>query len=237
MKTTAQTYKRDAYNAIMMSSVNIATRKQVNNLFDEVCKSDKIDEHGNWEFGSEFDRKGRGYAINYDFYAIGRDYFTKRLMFIVQVRKYEKRYRNGFGNIQKSYFLCGRNEDDTAFAHPVESRVIHSAIAKGNDPIRAVQNWIFGSDYTKVIRQGDLCFLPLKKKPVANEDLGNHLVLQGSHELHAIKIMRKDGMIYAENPELFHLGGVHPAQYELGWYKIVIGKRGNYHDFATPTID
>ena len=237
MKTTAQTYKRDNYNAIIMSSVNVATRKQVNNLFDAVTKSEKVDEHGNWEFGAEFDRKGRGYAINYDYYAIGRDFFTKRLLMIVQVRKYEKRYKNGFGNIQKSYFLCGRNEDDTAFAHPVESRVIHHAISKGTDIIRVVQNWIFGGEYTSVIRQGDMCFLPMKKKPVSDTILGNKVILQGSHELLAVEIVTNGNNMYAKNPELWHLGGVHPVLFEEGWFKIVVGRRGNYHDFATPTID
>ena len=158
-------------------------------------------------------------------------------MFIVQVRKFERHYKNGFGNVQKSYFLCGRNEDNTAFAHPIESRVIHHAISKGTDIIRAVQNWIFGGDYTKVVRQGDLCLLPLKKKPGTDNLLGTRLVLQESHELLAIQIVKKDGNIYAENPELWHLAGVHPVQYEQGWYKIVVGRRGNYHNFATPTID
>ena len=237
MKTTAQTYARNEYNAILMNTVPTQTRKQVENLFNEVCKSDKVDEHGNWEFGSEFDRKGRGYAINYDYYAIGRDYFTKRLMMIVQVRKYEKRYKNGFANIQKSYFLCGRNEDDSAFAHPVESRVIHHAISGGNDVIRAVQSWIFGTDYTKVIRQGDLCLVPIKKKKVEGNMLGKSLVLQGSHELFAEGIVKNGDNLYAINPELWHLGGVHPVQYEVGVFKVVVGKRGNYHDFATPTID
>jgi hypothetical protein len=233
MKTTV---KRGLYNEIALSSLNPVTRKQALKLFEEAKTSEKIDEHGNWEFGSEFDRKGRGYAINWDLYGVGRDYFSKRLLIVIQIRKYEKRYKNGFGNIQKSYFLIGRNEDNTAFAHPVESRVIHSAINKEKDVIRACQDWIFGCDYTKVIRQGDLALIPIRTKQGMKLE-ASELLLQESHKLEAKEIYQ-NGCLYAKDPCLHHLPQTHPDLVDLkGWYKVVVGKRGHFYDFATPTID
>lgn len=233
-----QKYERGSYNELLLSKINSSTVKQVKNLFEEVKNSAKVDEHGNWEFGSDFDRKGRGYAINYDFYAIGRDYFTKRLMIIVQVRKYEKVKAGYFPSIQKSYFLCGRNEDNTAFAHPVESRVIHHAINNGKDVIRACQSWMFGIDYTKVVRQGDMCMIPVKKLPIGTVKLEmNRVLIQGSHELMSKELRSNGTSLYALNPEMYHLNGVHPALYEEGWMKIITSKRASYHDFAAPTID
>jgi len=232
--------KRGAYNEIVMSSVAQRTRKAAANLFNDAQKSEKIDEHGNWEFGAEFDKAGRGYAINWDFYAIGKDYFSKKIMAIVQIRKWEKRSRRGFASVNKSYFLLGRNEDNTAFAHPVESRVIHHAIKVGNDPIRACQDWIFGCDYTKVIRQGDVALIPSTQRQASNakelERKDLFIDDSESHELKADKIAQ-NGALYALNPSIYHLPKTHPDFQNLeGWYKVVIGKRGRYHDFAAPTI-
>jgi hypothetical protein len=151
--------KRGSYGEIDIYSLPKRTWKMVNNLFNEAKNSEKVDEHGNWEFGAEFDKKGRGYAINWDLYGISKDYFSKRLLIVIQIRKWEKRTRRGYANVQKSYFLLGRNEDNTAFAHPVESRVIHHAIKTGQDVCRACQNWMFKGDYTKMIRQGDIAMI------------------------------------------------------------------------------
>ena len=230
--------ERGQYGQIQMSSLNERTRKQVQNLFSEASKSDKVDEHGNWEFGAEFDKKGRGYAINWDLYAVGKDFFSKKTMCIIQIRKWEKRRKNGFANVQKSYFLLGRNEDKTAFAHPVESRVIHHAIKSNKDVIRAVQDWMFGCDYTKVLRQGDVCLYPCKKPSAPTMDKTEVSVDgEGSHFLTA-KEIRLNGSLYALDPSISHIPGTHPNFIGLnGWWKVVVSKRGRYHDFATPTID
>jgi len=126
----------------MFSSINERTATQVRNLFREAAESDKVDEHGNWEFAAELDKKGRGYAINWDLYGVGRDRFSRKLLIVIQIRKWEKRTRNAWPRLQKSYFLLGRNEDNTAFAHPVSGRTIHSAIKKGSSVVEAVQCWI-----------------------------------------------------------------------------------------------
>jgi hypothetical protein len=72
-----------------------------------------------------------------------------------------------------------------------------------------------------------------KKSPSVESEL----VLQGSHRLTADAV-HQNGDLYAKNPSLIHLPGTHPNFKNLkGWYKIVVSKRGRFHDFATPTID
>lgn len=221
----------------MLNSLNSATCKQVLNLFNEAKKADKVDEHGTWDFGFDFDKKGRGSALNWDLYAVGRDMHSKRLLIVVQIRQYVKARKNYFPQIRKSYFLIGRNEDNHAFAHAVESRVIHNAIEKGKDVVKAVQDWIFGCDYHKVIRQGDVAMIPVKRINPAAEVLdGEKHLIEGSHELAAMDI-RKNGELYARNPILVHQPGTHPTVSGEGWYKIVVGKRASHWNFAAPTID
>lgn len=235
-----QEMKRGAYGEIVLSSVPYSTRKQIQNLFNAACKSEKVDEHGNWEFGMEFDRKGRGYAINWDLYAFGKDFHNKRLLIIIQIRKFERRRVSGFGNVQKSYFLIGRNEDNTVFAHPVESRVIHSAIKRNDNIIRCVQDWIFSADYRKILRHGDIAAVPVSK-PQGEEISTNEMIISpedgsGSHLLKCNKV-KVNGNVYALNPHLSHLPGTHPDVAAKGWYKIVIGRRTDFYSFAAPTID
>lgn len=234
MKTAIE---RDCYNAIRMNTINERTKKQILNLFAEASAAEKVDEHGAWDFGCEFDRKGRGSALNWDLYGYGRDMHNKRLLIVIQIRQFIRRSANRYPEIRKSYFLIGRNEDNTAFAHSVESRVVHSAINNGRDVVKAVQDWIFQCDYNKVIRQGDLALVPVRtvnKEAVTIE--GNTHLLEDSHKLTASDI-RINGVLYALDPELIHLPGTHPSVSAQGWYKVVVGKRAKHWDFAAPTID
>jgi hypothetical protein len=229
--------RRDSYNAIIKGSLSETIEKQVINLFNEAAAADKVDEHGTWDFGAEFDRKGRGSALNWDLYGVGKDIHSKKLLIVIQVRQYVKAHKGYFPQIRKSYFLIGRNEDNHAFAHSVESRVIHDAINKGKDVIKAVQDWIFGCDYKKVIRQGDLAMIPVKRlNPAAVALEGEKHLIENSHELTSADI-RKNGELYAIDPLLIHLPGTHPTVQAQGWYKIVVGKRASHWDFAAPTID
>lgn len=230
---------RGNYGQLLQNTIEPKTLKTCLNLFKDVCNSDKIDEHGNWEFGAEFDSKGRGYAINWDIYAIGKDTFSKKILMVIQIRKWEKRSRNGFASVKKSYFLLGRNEDNTAFAHPVEARVIHHAIKVDDDIIKAVQRWMFGISYEKIIRQGDLGLLPVSIKSNmqnASSTL-SEVVLQESHHVYAEKIIESDNFIYALNPRMVHIPKTHPEISHKGWAKVITSRRGNFHSFAAPTID
>lgn len=235
-------YQRGSFSEIKTHTLNKNTLKQVTKLFNEAASSPKIDEHGNWEFGASFDTKGRGSALNWDLYGIGRDYHSKRLLIVVQIRQYVKARKNYYPQIRKSYFLIGRNEDNTAFAHPINSRVIHAAIAAEKDVVRACQNWIFGHDYAKIYRQGDVCLVPVSSKnaitkaqPIALQKF--KVDAEGSH-LCECEETRQNSSLYVKNPSLFHLPKTHPDFVGLpDWYKIVHGRRGSFYNFAAPTID
>lgn len=239
-KTSKSEIRRGNYNEIILSSLTKSAKKQVENLLYSASNAEKVDEHGSWDFGADFDKKGRGHALNWDLYGIGRDYHSKRTLIVVQVRQYVKRSKNYFPEIKKSYFLIGRNEDETVFAHPVSGHTVQAAARAGKNVVRAAQNWIFGIDYTRTIRQGDICLIPLKSKAVlANSDYAsNQFVMQESHLLKADETRVAGDSIYAKNVSLYHLPKTHPDFENLaGWYKVVVGRRSDFYDFAAPTID
>lgn len=227
--------KRNEYGAIVLSSLSPTRLKQVHNLIALAARANKTDEHGGWQFGAEFDNKQRGWALNWDVYGIGVDTHTRRLLIVVQVRQYIKARKNGFADVRKSYFLVGRNEDQTVFAHPVESRVIHHAIRTDGNVIQAVQSWIFGVDYTRVLRQGDVALVPAKN-PIGAESDTTEVTLQESHRITGTAI-RENGSVYILNPVAVHLPGVHPIVEATGWYKVLVGRRADSYSFARPTID
>jgi hypothetical protein len=227
--------RRDHYGALILESLSPQTTRQIHNLVNAAAKADKVDEHGNWDFGFEFDNKKRGWALNWDCYGFGKDIHTKKFLAVIQIRQYIKRSKNGYPNIRKSYFLLGRNEDNSVFAHPVESRVIHNAIRKGQDVVKSVQDWIFGCDYAKVIRQGDMALVPVKR-PMGEVETMDTIILEGSHVMLADEI-RRNGGFYALNPRMEHIPGTHPTVEGEGWFKVIVGKRSTFWSFAAPTID
>src|SRR5574343_499263 len=165
-----------------------------------------VDEHGSWDFGCEFDKKQRGQALNWD------------------------------PQVRKNYFLCGTNEDGSAFAHAVPATVVRTAIGKNRDACLACQGWIFGGDYSRMIRHGDLALIPLSKAPGAPVVAETNLVLEDSHELTA-KAIRRNGHVYALDPILVHLPGTHPTVQATGWHRVVVGERARFWSFAAPTAD
>jgi len=133
--------------------------------------------------------------------------------------------------------LIGRNEDETYFAHPVSAGVIHSAIKSGRNVVRACQDWIFGGDYGRMVRQGDFAFLPVRKPGADAQCVAPARILQESHYLIADEA-RKNGHLYAKNPSLYHLPGTHPDLENLpGWWRLIEGRRGRFWSFAAPTVD
>ena len=100
--------------------------------------------------------------------------------------------------------------------------------------ILAVQNWIFGCEYTSILRQGDLAMIPVSKVPKETPIETNQMLLEKSHMVIAEEF-RQNGNLYAKNPNMVH--DVHPTVSGQGWYKIIVGKRSNFWNFAAPTID
>lgn len=236
MSTLTQTFRRGNYGEIVMSSLDAETRNQANQLVESAQNAAKIDEHGNWNFGIQnTNRKGtRWSALNWDLYAVGNDVHSGKFLVVIQIRQ---SHNTKYGvNVRKNYFLLGTNEDESTFAHPVESRVIHAAIKAERDVILACQNWIFDGDYARMIRHGDLALVPVSKRPSAPTAPRKKMILQGSHELSATAI-RQNGNLYAKNPTLYHTPGTHPPVSGEGWYRIVVGNRAEFWKFAVPTID
>jgi len=232
-----KTITRGNYNEIVWSSIPPRTRKIIQNLVNAASNAAKIDEHGSWDFGAEFDNKGRGISLNWDVYGYGKDIHTGRFLAVIQVRQFVRARKNYYPSIRKSYFLIGRNEDNSVFAHPVPARTVQYAARNGRNVILAVQNWIFGGDYRRMIRQGDLAIIPLSRPPRQAEKLpANEMVLEDSHKIQADEI-RLNGNLYARNPSLTHIPGTHPHISATGWCKIIVGKRSRFWDFAAPTID
>lgn len=228
---------RDGYGALTPTALTCAgVIATVNALVKAAASADKIDEHGAWSFGCEFDKKGRGHALNWDAYAVANDVHSGALLAVIQIRQFIRQRKNGFGNVRKSYFLLGTNEDGTTFAHCVEAKVVHHAIKTGQDPVLAAQNWMFGGNYAGLIRQGDLAMYPVKAAR-GEKDSRRTAVLEGSHRLKANIIKRDADRLYAKNPSLVHLPGTHPDVAGQGWFRIVSARRASHWDFAPPTID
>lgn len=224
--------ERGRFGQILRNCLDTETRKAINTLVTLASMSDHTDEHGSWDFGCEFDRRGRGEALNWDLYAFGYDLHSGQLLAVVQIRKFERRRK--YPRIRKNYFLIGYNEDNTVFAHPVESRVIHSAIKSDRDVIAAIQRWMFGTDYSHVTRQGDVALIP--QRPRTKNTISVHAAtIERSHILRADEIRSDGESVWAKNPSLTH--PTHPPVSAAGWHKIVISQRAAYWKFAAPTAD
>ena len=231
------TIQRNYFNAIVLSSVDAETRSAVRKLVEDASNAAKVDEHGSWDFGIDSNRKrSRWTALNWDLYGFGNDLHSGKLLIVIQIRR-SSTERGRYVNVRKNYFLVGTNEDDSTFAHPVESVVVHAAIRKGKDVILAVQDWIFGGDYAGMLRQGDLALIPMRRRPAKDSRIAKRtMTIEGSHELKASSIWHNGGL-YAKDPTLTHTPGTHSVVAAQGIYKIVVGNRANFWQFAAPTVD
>ena len=228
--------KRDTYGAIDTAILSAEEWADVQALVKNVADADKLDEHGGWDFGIQALTRTRSRALNWALYGIGRDVHSGELLAIIQVREWTEGRK--WNTVRKSYFLVGTNEDGSTFAHPVSANVIHRAIRDERDVVQAVQDWIFGGDYSAMLRQGDVALIPMSKRPAGTKgQLRRTATLEDSHLLRARQIAEVDGRLYARNPELTHAPGTHPDVRAEGWYRIIVGKRARFWDFAVPTID
>jgi hypothetical protein len=228
---------RGAYGEIPLYALDAEIRERVAALVEAAAGAAKIDEHGTWDFVfTRLNRRGtRWAALNWDLYGYGTDVHSGELLVVVQIRQAVAGRR--WTRIRKNYYLLGTNEDGTAFAHPVSAPVVHSAIRAGQDVVRRVQDWIFGGDYGLLIRQGDLALIPLRRAAGERTPLRS-MVLEDSHELQASEIrLGPDGVVYAKDPTLIHLPGVHPTVAATGWHKVITGRRASFWKFAAPTVD
>ncbi len=228
--------ERGFYHEIKQNTLEPEVRAQVKTLVDRASNATKLDEHGNWDFGfTSLNRKGtRWSALNWDLYGFGYDIHTQQFLIVIQVREADGSRK--WLRVRKNYFLIGENEDGTVFAHAVESRVVHNAVKKCLDVVRAVQNWIFGGEYDAMFRQGDVALLKMWETPRAQRISGVERIVLNSHQLVGSQ-MRENGNLYVKDPVMVHIPGTHPPVGGRGWYRVVIGQRADFWKFAAPTKD
>lgn len=208
------------------NEVKIILAPIITNLFSPALEETYVD----------FDRKGRGSALNYDLYA----YDPAQGVAIIQARQAYRRAASHYMATRKTYFLCGQNEiTKEYFRHPVSSHKVRSACKLSLDKTRedaicSIQCWLWEvtpKQLEKSTRQGDLLLVPAST-PKSSESLGRSVLLGGSHwlisdEIHAVK-----GRYYALNPNMAHIKGQHKTVALDGWYTIRIGREASAWDFA-----
>jgi len=176
------------------------------------------------------------HTINYDFYDVGYDMHNKGFLAVLQVREFYRKKSSYYPEIRKNYFLLGYNEDKTCFAHAVSGRVVMSAIKRSKSIIKSVQDWIFSTDYSNVLRQGDISLQPVKN--IKGEKIPeNEITLKESHLLCCNTIYKSGKDYFCENPKLIHLKNVHPTIEANGAYKVIFASRDSFWSFAKPTLD
>ncbi len=249
---------RDQYGALVIGRSEGARRSRIARALRGVeqvlaeLQAGNADEHlaPAWEVGKAFDRRGRGEAVNVSIY--GFDLVDRQPLGVVQVRQfrrtsYQARHDLG-GSVRKNYFLVGRNEGTgTPFSHPIESRVVHAAVARDpspRSPVTAARAWIFAVPADKlgrVLRHGDVAAIPVRALPrgerrvISDAPAGTRVI--DSHVLQAEEIIEIGNSCYARNPLLQHLKAQHRDVSGTGWYRIQIGLRAAHWQFARPTAD
>ena len=81
----------------------------------------------------DFDRKGRGTAVNCDLYAYGMLPGTRKRCYIVQKRTYEKRSINGWPYMDKTYFILFREDGKLIMKRMSSGSKLRAAINRGMD--------------------------------------------------------------------------------------------------------
>lgn len=194
-----------------------------------------------WEIGIESDHRMRGTAVNTDIYG----YDGSQGLAVIQVR--ETVFRPGrFSRVRKNYFLIGRNENGSAFAHcvpsPLRSKV---ALQTPESTVAWVLSKIWKvpmSDLGEVERQGDVAFIPVSRIPKGAERLeGVHEVLLAeSHSLRAREIYQgANGALFVRRgARLVHTKRQHRCvRAKAGLYRVVVGYREKAWNFSLESHD
>lgn len=224
---------RDSYDAIVAWKKNvnelgtqkvIMTAKIVISFFQDCLVNTYVN----------FDRAGRGSALNHDIYG----YDPSQCVAVIQTRQAFRHKKNHYMSTHKSYFLCGHNEITGApFRHPISAAAVRGAVRSGADArgvVLAAQRWMWevtDKQLKASVRQGDLLLVPERGEP-QGEYMGQVMTIVGSHVIHASEI-RKNGRIYAKNPQLIHVKGQHVTIAVQGWVSVRVAREVPAWDFAT----
>jgi hypothetical protein len=230
--STSATVSRGDYDEII--SINGRSANIIISEFSDALPQRRVD----------FDRKGRGSALNHDLYG----YDAEQGVAVVQVREAFRRRASHFMSTHKTYVLVGHGEiTGRPFRHPVSSAAVRAAIRKDPaDPaaaVRAAQRWMWGvteKQLSRSIRQGDVLMVPVRGTPTGTPVEGNTLTIGGSHRIIAHKLLRgADGEIFADLPTLEHTKWQHDNAYaeEECWYEIRVADAAAAWDFSQQVGD
>lgn len=191
-----------------------------------------------FEIGIESDKKRRGSAVNVEV----MDYDTKHGLFVLCVRKSD--FRPGrFTRTRKDYFLCGRNENGNAFAHPVE-------VIATNANVRTALCRIWQttpSVLDKIVRHGDVALIPERSvtySDVEPFDFAGEFAVGDTHIVRAERVYlhKTDATVYVNGAvQMRHEKHQHPdiaTTLPLSkLYRVQLGIRAQTWGFARPTAD
>ncbi len=187
--------------------------KQVSNLVNLFIQHNQIKELSNFDWS---------------LYAYGKDYHNKKFLIVIQAKYYTRKKGYNFPTIHQGYFLLGRNQDNTLFAYRIDKRVIFHAIKDKKDIILSIQNRIFRFDYKKLIRQGNVFLIPLRRKVKGFNELElvesdfayQHRMPANNHNLYCDRLAEKKGKTYVLNPRLQY-GNLSEISCQ-GWFKVQV---------------
>lgn len=195
-----------------------------------------------WTTGIQSDRKRRGSAINTALYS----YDAARRLAVVQVRQCVFHPRR-FSQVRKSYYLIGRVEDGSAFAHPVDiraaGRVVGEDLAAG---VRLALARVWDcdeADLADIVRNGDVAFIPVSKIPENAELVAdNHVVIRETHHVRSLaggEILTAGGVYFVRGrAKIEHSKSEHPtARVRMGLWRVQAGVRARAWDFSAPVGD
>lgn len=225
--------------AVVPSQQKNMPRNPFSNYGPAWCESIIADLDGvAFKVGIESDKKNRGVAVNVDV----MDYDAEQSLFVMQVR--QSRFRPGrFTKVRKDYFLCGRNENGNAFAHPVD-------VIATNARVEVALCRIWGTTpivLPHIVRQGDVAVIPergltfrdVEQLPaipfVIDSETASHIFTPGA--LYA----RGNQFYLAESVQIRHEKNQHPfVSAKLNpskLYRVQVGARARTWGFASTTAD
>lgn len=188
----------------------------------------------------DFDRKGRGDSLNHDLYA----YCPSQGVAIVQARHAFRRFKNGYLNVHKTYFLVGYNELTGApFRHPVSATAVRAAVRKhGSDQcsvIKAVQAWMFRVTLKQLeasTRQGDVLATPVRVRPDGLIPVQGIEARVDSHIVWGLSVATDptdSTVLWVQNPVLTHERDQHEPVMLEGSYRVTLARESRAWNFAT----
>ncbi len=177
---------------------------------------------------TDFDEKNRGSFLRYNI--IGLNPAEK--LAILQVFWYAQWKSKEYSTKRKNYYIIGITEKKRVFTHPISG---HHAwrIVQYYEWQPVINRLLFGDE--DVIRQGEVGFIPVKKKgmeKVINEKGEEKEERFGSH---VVKGKFYDDFVL--NPVAIHLRNQHDTLYLQGIFRVVKAKEKPEWDFSQRVRD